>query len=305
VRDVAAALTAMASVGYDPADNATALVPPASVGVDYTKALNGPSLKGMRFGLIETFFNRTASNETSPVNNAMDEMVSTLKAAGAVVVPINDSVYNATAISTDLDVQALEYREALTVYLQDKTLSGTHPNSFEELYTSGKFLVIPSQYSFVATSAVSSTSNSSWFIKQRGIQNMIISVESTFKVNNLDAFIYPEQKNLVVPVGSPGQSGRNGILGAVTGSPIVTVPVGFSPSSETAPIGIPIGMEILGLPWSEAKLLNIAARIDEILHLRRMPELTKCAVQVQNFSSVPVVTPNIQNIPLAYPVGVF
>jgi Asp-tRNA(Asn)/Glu-tRNA(Gln) amidotransferase A subunit family amidase len=304
VPDLAAALTVMASVGYDPTDNTTALVPPSSVGVDYTKVLDGPSLKGMRFGLIETFFNRTATNETTPVNNAMDKMVSSLESAGAIVVPINESIYDANTLSANLDVQSLEYREALTAYLQGQNMSGTHPASFQELYSSGKFLVIPSQYSFIKTSAVSSTSNSSYFVKQRGIQNLIISLDTTFRVNKLDALIYPEQKNLVVPVGSPGQSGRNGILGALTGSPVVTVPAGFSPPSGAAPIGIPIGMEILGLPWTEPKLLNIAARIDELLHLRQMPKLTEGSVQTQNFTTVPVIIPDTKNIPSAYPLGV-
>jgi Asp-tRNA(Asn)/Glu-tRNA(Gln) amidotransferase A subunit family amidase len=304
VPDLAVALTIMASVGYDPADNTTALVPPSSVGLDYTKALDGPSLKGMRFGLIETFFNRTTTNETTPVNNAMDKMVSSLESAGAIVVPINESIYDANVISTSLDVQSCEYREALTAYLQGKNLSGIHPASFQELYSSGRFLVVPGEYSFIKTSNMSSTSNSSYFVKQRGIHNLTISLETTFRVNKLDALIYPEQKNLVVPVGSPGQSGRNGILAGLTGSPVVVVPAGFSPPSATAPIGIPIGMEILGLPWTEHKLLSIAARIDELMHLRQMPKLTEGSVQTQNFTTVPVVTPNTKNIPSAYPIGV-
>lgn len=76
----------------------------------------------MRFGLLEGFFNRTATNETTPVIDAMANIVNTLTAAGAIVVPINDAVYNATAISAQLDIQQNEYRELLTAYLKRPSL---------------------------------------------------------------------------------------------------------------------------------------------------------------------------------------
>lgn len=303
LEDVAAALTVMASVGYDPADNATALAPPFTTGTDYSAALYGGSLKGVRLGLLLPFFNRTDSDETTPVNDVMDSMIAELKAAGGIVVPINESVYNATAIIDSCDVQRFEYREAMDQYLQNDGLQGQHPQTLLELYESGKYLVIPSQYSYVNDALVSSTSNSSYISRQRKIQNLILMLKTTFKTKNLDAIIYPEQKNLVVKVGSPSQSGRNGILGAVTGFPVVTVPAGFSPATKDAPIGVPIGMEILGLPWTEPKILNIAARITDIKKIRRMPKLTEKAVPVRPYKSVPSIVPDTKNIPSAYPIG--
>ena len=305
VADIAKVLTVMASVGYDPSDNTTALIPSSSVDIDYSTMLYGTSLSGMRFGLIEGFFNRTATSETTPVNEAMTAVVNALTAAGATVVPVDDMVYNATAISASFDVQQNEYREMLTAYLQRPSLQGVHPASMPALYASGEFLVIPSQYSYVNTALISSTSNATYALKQYGIRNLTTTVDGTFKQHSLDALIYPEQKNLVVKIGSPSQSGRNGILAALTGSPVITVPIGFSPVTDTAPIGVPVGMEILGLPWSEAKLLGIAARIDDLLHARRMPTFANMSVEVTSaYSAVPSVQPNRANIPSAYPVGV-
>jgi Asp-tRNA(Asn)/Glu-tRNA(Gln) amidotransferase A subunit family amidase len=121
----------------------------------------------------------------------------------------------------------------------------------------------------------------------------------------LDAIIYPEQKNLVVKIGSPSQIGRNGILAALTGYPVVTVPAGFSPPTDDALIGVPIGMEILGLPWSESKLINIASHISALTHVRRMPSFANISVEVNSYSSVPTITPDSGNIPSAYPIGVY
>lgn len=303
VKDLALAMTVMAGVGYDPRDNTTASVPPDVAGKDYVASLRGgPRLKGLRVGLLQGFFNFTDSAETTPVNEVMASMVTRLKVAGVDVVNITETVYNATAISSVLDVQAYEYRELLNEYLAGPNLTGDKPATFEELYTSGKFLVIPNQYSFVNSSFVSSTSNASYFTAQRGVQNLANTLQKTFSTNRLDALIYPEQKNLVVKVGSPSQSGRNGILAALTGSPVVVVPAGFSAPSADAPIGVPIGMEILGLPWSEGRLLSIAQQISELAPVRRMPVLANGTVEVTEYEGVPSVTP-LANIPDAYPVG--
>jgi Asp-tRNA(Asn)/Glu-tRNA(Gln) amidotransferase A subunit family amidase len=293
----------MAGIGYDTEDNATASVPAGLQGTDYAASLTTGSLQGLRFGLLEGFFNRTSSNETAPVNDAMSKHVAKLRLAGATIVPINENIYDANKIISALDVQRYEYRELLTEYLQRPTLSRKHPNSTNELYASDKFLVLPSGYEYVTTSLVSSTSNSTYATKQAGIQNLSLALEKTFTANNLDAIIYPEQKNLVVKIGSPSQSGRNGILAALTGTPVVTVPIGFSPATETAPDGVPIGMEILGRQWTEEKLLQIAWQIQQLGRVRKTPSWARQQVGARAYESVPSVTPNVGNIPDEYPLG--
>src|SRR6202012_5702172 len=108
--------------------------------------------------------------------------------------------------------------------------------------------------------------------------------------------------------GSPSQLGRNGILAALTGFPVITIPIGCSPPSTTAPLGIPIGMEILGLPWSEGALLQVAEGIDDALHVRRMPVtggLDEMVEVTRAYAQVPSVTPlGMRNVPDVYPLGV-
>ncbi|KAI0133621.1 amidase signature domain-containing protein [Xylariales sp. AK1849] len=304
IKDLAIALTVMVGIGFDATDNATALAPPEATGKDYSADLYGGSLEGLRLGVLDGFFNHTASNENTPVNEAMADMIGFLRSAGTEIVNVTESVYNATAILAAFDVQQLEYRQQLDAYLAGPNLTGTAPASFDELYTSGKFVVIPSQYSYVNNAFVSSTSNASYAVRKLGIQNLTTALRSTFLENDLDAIIYPEQKNLVVKIGSPSQSGRNGILAALTGSPVVTVPAGFSPHSDDAPIGVPIGMEILGSPFTEGKLLNIAAHITQQYPVRRMPSFANQSVEANVYTEVPVIQPNISNIPSQYPIGV-
>ena len=312
--DIATALTVMSSIGYDPRDNTTARAPASAKGLDYTAALTGPStLENIRIGVLSSFFNRTSSNETDSVNRLMSSTTATLGRAGAQIFYINDTTtYNATAMSATLDVQQLEYRESLSAYLSSPNLTGAHPTSMPDLYlndlNTSEFLVIPSQYTYVQNALRSSTSNSSYATHLRGIANLTTTLQSTFSSLDLDAIIYPEQKNLVVPIGSPSQSGRNGILAALTGSPVITISIGFSNATATAPIGIPVGMEILGLPWTESKLLNIARAIDDRLHARRSPVtggLNESAEVTTRYESVPITRPKgASNINTqAYPLG--
>lgn len=309
VEDVATALTVMSSIGFDSGDNATALVPAGVRDSDYSASLTTGSLKGKRFGVLEGFFNRTASNETTPVNNVMDRMTAKLRSAGATIIPINETIYNATAILAMYDTQRYEYREEMNAYLQRPSLKGSHPQTLNQLYASGKFLVIPSQYEYVTTALVSSTGNTTngthqaYATIQRGIANLTLALQETFARNNLDAILYPEQKNLVVKLGALSQSGRNGILAALTGSPVVTVPAGFSPETADAPIGVPIGMEMLGQPYTEAKLLQMAYQIQELAKVRRTPVWARQSVPARNYTAVPSVTPNRGNIPSTYPLG--
>ena len=54
-------------------------------------------------GLLEGFFNRTSSNETILDNDVIANIVSVLKVVRAVIVPINEIVYNTISIGR-LDV---------------------------------------------------------------------------------------------------------------------------------------------------------------------------------------------------------
>jgi Asp-tRNA(Asn)/Glu-tRNA(Gln) amidotransferase A subunit family amidase len=91
--------------------------------------------------------------------------------------------------------------------------------------------------------------------------------------NRLDAILYPHQRRLVVPIGEE-QVERNGVLSNSTGFPALSFPGGFSPPTPTAPLGVPIGIELLGPEWSEPTLLKLAYAYEQGAHVRRPPRST-------------------------------
>jgi Asp-tRNA(Asn)/Glu-tRNA(Gln) amidotransferase A subunit family amidase len=91
---------------------------------------------------------------------------------------------------------------------------------------------------------------------------------------NLDAIIYPLQRVLVAPVTAADQLERNGTLSNGTGFPAVTFQAGFSTPTASAPLGVPVGAELLGLDYSEDRLLSYAYALEQAASPRKGPRST-------------------------------
>ena len=85
--------------------------------------------------------------------------------------------------------------------------------------------------------------------------------------NKLDAIVYPTVRRKAAFIGEP-QRGANCQLSAVTGLPALTVPAGFTPD------GMPIGVELLGRPLDDARLVAMAYDYEQATHPRRAPSTT-------------------------------
>ena len=90
----------------------------------------------------------------------------------------------------------------------------------------------------------------------------------------LDAILYPLQKILAVPITADDQAERNGTLSNGTGFPAVTFQAGFSAPSASAPLGVPVGAELLGLDYTEDRLLAYAYAFEQAVAIRKPPAST-------------------------------
>ncbi|MNN88705.1 amidase [compost metagenome] len=79
------------------------------------------------------------------------------------------------------------------------------------------------------------------------------------------------QSILVTQAGSQEQPERNGVLSNATGMPAVTFQAGFSAPSKEAPVGVPIGAELLGRDYTEQALLAYAFAYEQAYHTRKPP----------------------------------
>jgi amidase len=263
VADAARLLEVMA--GYDPNDPSTAW----SVGNTperYTAFLDGDGLRGARIGVLKVMMGSRPEHQN--VNAIMSAAVTVMRKAGAVVIEVDAPALDADSLIADNDVQKYEFKELINAYLA--TIPNAPVRSLADIIASGKFHK-PSLERLLVTSEAYQNGMQEPDYKERLLRNqrtrqVLISVMAD---NRLDALVYPLQKRLVVPVVEPNQADRNGILASVTGFPAIDVPAGFSEPSVQAPLGVPIGLDILGRPWSEGRLIQIAYGFEQATHFRK------------------------------------
>jgi amidase len=103
-------------------------------------------------------------------------------------------------------------------------------------------------------------------VKRMQLRKRVMQIMSE---NQLDAQVYPHRQCLVVTVGEH-QVGRNGVVAF----PAIAIPCGFSKPTATAPIGVPLGIEFLGRPWSEPALIRIAHAFEQATRFHPPPPST-------------------------------
>ena len=268
VADAARLLEIMA--GYDPNDPSTAW----SVGntpANYTAFLKRSGLQGARLGVLRTMLGSGPAHQE--VNAVMAAAITAMKKAGAVIVEVDDPTLDAAKLIADDDVQKYEFKALINAYLM--TVPNAPVKSLSEIIASEKFHKASLEKFLLSAEAYQNGMEEPDY-KERLLRNQrtrqtVIELMAEYR---LDALVYPLQKRLVVPVTELTQADRNGILAAVTGFPAITVPAGFSQPSPNAPLGVPVGMDILGRPWSEGRLIEIAYGFEQATHYRKPPGST-------------------------------
>src|ERR1700730_17646455 len=268
VADTATMLDAM--VGYDPNDPVTALSV-GNVPKTYTAFLQN-GLKGARLGVLTNALGHGAEYEE--VNKVIAKDVELLKAQGATVTPLEDSVLDIETLTANFRMNEPEFKAALNGYLKQQ---GSHVplHSLAEIIASGKYNKPTLEKFFSVTNSYEDGPNSPDYKDRRMKMEAIrIEVANLMARNQLDALVYPHQKCLVLPIGATFQKDRNGVIAALSGFPAIEVPAGFSTPTADALIGVPVGMEFLGRAWSEPELIKLAFGFEQATHLRKPPVST-------------------------------
>ncbi|MGU7770307.1 amidase family protein [Burkholderia sp. MR1-5-21] len=264
VVDVAAMLQTMAAA--DPADPATEGHPHPN----YVASLRADALRGKRIGVLRVMFG--SAPEHRPVNDVMEQALAQVKKAGATLVDIDAPELGSDKLIADNDVQKYEFATVMNHYLAT-TMPNAPLKTVRQIYASGRFNHATLD-SFLKTSVSyrDGMAEPDYKLRLERDARTRAVLAKVMADNHLDAIVYPLQKRLVVPLTELNQADRNGILASVTGFPAVTVPAGFSAPTPTAPLGVPVGMDILGKPWREAALLSIAYSFEQATHVRRPPQ---------------------------------
>ena len=249
--------------GYDQADDETAW----SIGrkpTSYGACLKEDGLKEKRIGVLESFFGIDVIHKDT--NKAVKSSIETMKDQGTTIVSLNEKI-DSDYLVNEVSVHLHDLKDHLNVYL-GALQEQASVHSVEEILASGKYHAgIEENLKKAMVLSTGTPEYNKRLVERNKLQTQVMKLIADYQ---LDALVYPHQKQLVCKVGG-SQNERNGVLGSVTGFPSICVQAGFSTPSETAPIGVPIGMEILGRPFSEATLIEIAYGFEQATHYRKPP----------------------------------
>jgi Asp-tRNA(Asn)/Glu-tRNA(Gln) amidotransferase A subunit family amidase len=261
VMDIAIGLDA--TIGADPADSATHIL----VGRElphFVASLDSTALKGARIGVLAAHFGTEADDAegTRVVRAALEK----IKGRGAEVVDISipaldTLIARAGVIDFELKFDLLDFLAAIP---------GAPVHSLKEILDSG--LVHTALEGALRRREANGSRHgdpySAALARRTVARDLVVAFLDSAK---LDAIAYPTVRRKAAIIGEP-QRGANCQLSAVTGLPALSMPAGFTTD------GLPIGVELLGRPLADARLLSIAYDYEVSARPRRAPSTTPALV---------------------------
>jgi amidase len=262
VADAACLLDAIA--GTDPADPSTrdskAHQPPG-----YTAFLDANGLRGTRIGLVRSLFGtEDVHQETSAV---MSRALEVMQGHNATLVELIEA-FDCGMLLDQTSVHHHEVLRDLDDYLGNLPGHMTTRSLAAIMDSGGLHPGVDALFRRIATLKIDSADYRERLQRRQALQQQLLALLDTHR---LDALLFPHQKRLVVPIGE-AQVERNGVLAGITGFPAIVVPAGFSPQTSSAPLGVPIGLELLARPYAESTLIRLAFAFEQATQHRRPPK---------------------------------
>jgi len=251
------ALLLDATVGSDPSDPTTAEAD-ANTPDSYLTALDADAVRGARFGVLTMLLRQDIEDE--PVARVIDAAVDDLRQLGAEVVAVE--IDGLAELLDTYVVLSHEFKFGLNAYLAD--IPGAP--SLAEVLVDGRYH--PDVEERLTRSNAVDTLDTDEYREALGRRDTVRRrVVETLDELTLDALIYPTMRQQAAVIGQP-QGGDNCRLSPHAGLPAITVPAGFTPDE------MPVGLEMLGRPFAESRLLALAYAFEQATGHRRPPAST-------------------------------
>ena len=254
--DLAILLQAMA--GFDEQDSTSSQHPIP----DYSATLN-ESLNGLRIGLPSCFFDPNVADD---VQEAMRQAIKLFEGAGAKIIEL-DIQRQSLWVPCYYVIACAEASSNLSRY--DGIRFGhrsAHAHSLNELITRSRsegFGLEVKRRILTGTHVLSSGYFDDYYVQAQKVRRLI-QEELQEALNTVDIILGPTTPSCAFELGEKITDPTQRYLADIftvavnlAGLPAISVPAGFSN-------GLPIGMQLIGKHFSEAKLLNIAHQYQQM-----------------------------------------
>jgi Asp-tRNA(Asn)/Glu-tRNA(Gln) amidotransferase A subunit family amidase len=231
----------------------------------YTSVLDWRALAGARVGVLDDLFRRGGQFE--PVNTIIRDQIAMMRQKGAVVVEGLTTGMDLVSLFPALRVNRFEWKFALDAYLRRRGGSGAI-RTMDDLAASGKYLESLRPRFEEASKLDQLDFDADYRARlsvQARVRQQLIDVMNR---TGVEVLAYPF-KSLGAPLIGTSDSGiRDNPISSTTGLPAVVVPAGVNDE------GLPVSLEFLGRPFSEATLLRVAYSYERISNKRVLPPTT-------------------------------
>lgn len=256
VRDLAIGLDA--TVGPDPADPATAVLegrePPS-----FVAALDTAALEGARVGIVEQLFGTTS--EEQEANRLVRAAIERMVALGADTVTVEIEGLDSLLSGSSVIVQ--EMTHDLADYLSGVPLPPA--DSLGTLIDRGVVHESLAARLRVRNSTARDEDDYRTRLARQGqLRETIVALMDSLR---LDAMVYPTMRRIPAVVTDP-QVGSGCQLAAHSGLPALSVPAGFTNEE------LPMGIEFVGRPFDDARLVSLGYAFERHTDHRRRPPTT-------------------------------
>ena len=273
VMDAAILLDVIA--GYDPHDPVTAYAE-GRIPDSYVTGLDVEGLRGTRIGVIRESMDPNTDAESDDyrqVRAVIDRSITDLRSLGAVVVdPVILS--NLDSVQRTYVRNNFETEQAMNAYLSQH--ADAPIRTVQDILLSGT--VTPWRAAGLMRVVGKSTDDVGYLSLLTGRERLRQAVLTLMADNGLDAIVYAtfdHQTTTIAPDVLTNANteddyalGNNRYLSPVVGFPALTVPAGFTAD------GLPVGLEFLGRPFSEATLLRLGYAYEQGTQRREPPATT-------------------------------
>jgi amidase len=257
VTDLAIMLDAI--VGEDPDDPVTAGAG-RNIPRTYLGVIGDRELGDARIGVLTPLFG--TAPEDQEVAAIVREAITAIQEMGAGAVEV--SMPDLLEILQGTSVINAEFKFDLQDFLKPFPNAPVH--TLTEVIAGGKF--DPAVDGVLRRAEAVATRESSAYdealARREAVRQRIITTMTT---RGVTALAYPVIRRKAAAIGQT-QGGSNCQLSATTGLPALAVPAGFTPD------GLPVGLELLGMPFTEPHLLKIAYAYEQVMSPRRPPKST-------------------------------
>lgn len=261
VDDVATVVQAIR--GYDDGDPATE----PTLAMSHAPLRPIGDAKNLRVGVLVDMFRD--GEPFAAFNTVVLAQRAALARAGMIVIDDLATGSNLIAMMPDLRVNSFELRTAFDAYLQRRG-----PNSpvktFAELAAGGKYLRGGSLERRVQETMQLGElkTNADYQQRLKTQASLRAQLVALMEKHQLAALMYPVKSLPAPPIGTSDDGDRDNNLSAITGLPAIVVPAAFDST------GLPIAVEFLGAPFTEARLLAVAAAYQKVNPVRVVPPST-------------------------------